>query len=104
MSDPHQRARLMSDAMHREVARRLRSDPATVVARALANLARWQAQFGGELPRCYEEWQPLLAGTVEALIAVLEGQDERAQRMRSSSPFTGLLTTRERAEIMRSAA
>lgn len=91
-------------AMHREIARRVRAGDASPIDRARANLDRWQSSFGGELPPAYEAWRSVLAQPVEATLAVLEGADERATRLRASSPFAGVLDPRERWAILRDAS
>lgn len=100
----HSRIERQVSAMHREIASRLRAGDLTPIARAGANLDRWRMRFGGALPAAYLEWQDLLEAGIEQVLAVLEGDDEDAIRRRSSSPFPGVLTARERWEIMRRAA
>ena len=104
MSDPHRRVVAWSTALHREIAARLRADPDAVLAKASLNLQRWRAQFGGTLPYCYREWERILSGNLSVLECLLEADDENALRLKSSSPFAGILTPRERLEIMRRAA
>lgn len=92
-------------AMHREIARRIRAGDPAPIERARANLDRWRgAAFGGLLPPAYEAWRSVLAQPVEAVLAVLEGADERATRLRASSPFAGVLDPRERWAILRDAS
>lgn len=90
--------------MHRVIASRLRAGDHLPLARARANLERWRDQFGGELPPAYVEWLGILDGGFESILQVLEGEDQRAVRIRSSSPFAGVLTPQERWEILRRAA
>lgn len=103
MSD-HQRIDRQVAAMHRVIADRLRAGDLSPIARARANLERWQRQFGGELPRAYCEWVGILDDGLGAVLRILEGEDEHAIRVRSSSPFAGVLTPSERWEILRRAA
>lgn len=103
MSD-HQRIERQSAALHRVIAARIRNGDEQPLARARANLARWRQQFGGELPLAYVEWEHLLAGDVGTILRVLEDDDQDAVRRRSSSPFAGVLSPRERWEILRHAA
>jgi hypothetical protein len=92
-------------ALHAVIASRIRDGDPFPIARARDNLKRWRIQFGGELPAAYNEWVGLLdEGDTGSIIAVLVGDDEDAVRRRSNSPFTGVLNTAERLEIMRRAA
>lgn len=91
-------------AMHCVIARRLRAGDESPIERAKANLARWRGSFGGTLTPAYEEWVTLLDGSLDAVLAVLEGESEEAIRRRSNSPFAGVLTPQERWRILRDAA
>ena len=89
-------------ALHAEIASRIREGDPFPIARAQDNLQRWRIQFGGELPAAYVEWVDLLdTGDTSSILAVLLGHDEDATRRRSNSPFTGVLNTAERLQIMR---
>jgi len=90
--------------LHREIAVRLRADPGPVIAKARMNLERWRVQFGGSLPNCYREWESILTDDPASLERLLESDDQNALRLKSSSPFAGILSPRERSEIMRNAA
>lgn len=101
----HARIERQVAALHAAIAALIRSGDLRPIDRALDNLGRWRARFGGELPRAYQEWQAMLeARDIERVLATLLGEDEDAIRKRSSSPFTGILGPRERLEIMRNAA
>ncbi len=92
-------------ALHAEIASRIRAGDPFPMTRARDNLKRWQLRFGGVLPPAYAEWVQLLDGGDKGrVLAVLVGDDEDAVRRRSNSPFTGVLNTAERLEIMRRAA
>ena len=91
-------------AMHRAIAERLRGGDTMPLGRARSNLARWEASFGGALPAAYAEWVMLIDTGLEAVLHVLETETEDAVRLRSSSPFTGVLTPHERWRILRDAA
>lgn len=59
-------------------------------AQSLANLQRWQQ--AGSWVSAYDEWrQLLLTGDDGALFAAMLGHDERANRLRQSPPYVGLL-------------
>jgi hypothetical protein len=87
-------------AQHRVVAQRLRANPDDVLAHARTNLARWQ---DGDVdpPEYLREWTALLAGPVERIETVLTADTDEAKRLRSSSPFAGIVSARERWSIYR---
>jgi hypothetical protein len=98
----HHRLDARSRALHAAIASRIRRDPA-LLAIPLANLDRWE-QEGGPA-RAFQEWrQILLSEPLELVLSLLEEDSERADRLRQSSPFTGILSPEERAEIFRSYA
>lgn len=87
---------------HKEVAERMRRDPEGVVEKARANLKRWLSDYPSGSPdaQCLEEWRELLdTRTVGELIAIITEDSDEGQRLRSSTPFTGILTFEEREEI-----
>jgi len=58
--------------------------------RSLSNLRRWQK--AGSWSRAYDEWREVLASGSDAeLIALMVGEDDKANRLRQSAPFVGLL-------------
>ena len=87
-------------AFDRLIAARLRSEPA-LVEKARANLARWLETSSRRVSPDLTEWQRALSGPFDELLALLEATDERAARLRQSSPFCGILTTEERTGIIR---
>lgn len=59
-------------------------------ARSLANLHRWKQS--GVWVSAYDEWQEILqSGDDGELFATMLGRDERANRLRQSPPYVGLL-------------
>lgn len=102
MSD-HRRIERQIKAMHFVIAQRLRAGDLSALALARENLSRWQQRRGSPSAAC-AEWEQILDQGIEAVLAVLEGDTEDAIRIRSSSPFAGALTARERWEILASAA
>jgi len=103
MSD-HVRIDRQVAEMHRVIAERIRAGNTSILSQAKSNLARWRAQYGGELPSAYEEWVKLLEGDIDEVMHALESDDENAVRQRSSSPFTGVLSNAERWEILKRAS
>ena len=86
--------------LHRAIARRLRENPAAVLAQARHCLANMMArQEGLSLP--LREWSVLLDRPVEALLPLLTDPDPWARELRHVTPFAGVLTAAERAEVYR---
>ena len=89
-------------AYHRAVAEALRREPEAVVSRARQNIARWlqnDVYDDGE-KGALSEWDKILAeSSVEELIAVITEDSDEGQRLRQSTPFTGVLPAGRRREI-----
>lgn len=84
-------------ALHDAVAAKLEAHPELLdVARA--NVRRW---LRANPAAALHEWAYLLDATpLPALIVLLRSSDERATRLRQSSPFAGVLTPQERQVIL----
>ena len=66
----------------------------------LENIERWTQQKGGYLPQCHAEWKELVESHPwERLREILLEESDEGQRLRSSHPFTGILTEDERDAI-----
>ena len=87
-------------AFHRLVADKLRVTP-SLVGRARENILRWQKDCSERAFPTLAEWETLLEGPLDELLPILTATDERAIRLRQSSPFAGLLTSEERMSILR---
>ena len=96
----HSRIEERSLAMHRLIAEKLRSEPASL-AKALDNLQRWRDSEGSPKP-VLAEWEQVLSGPVGQVIEFITERSERATRLRQSSPFAGFLTAAERKTIYES--
>jgi len=84
-------------ALHDAVATKLEAQPELLQV-ARANVQRWLRANPAE---SLHEWARLLDTLpLPALIALLRSADERATRLRQSSPFAGLLSPRERQAIL----
>ena len=80
---------------------RIDRDPSLVQV-GLDNIARWTRQKGGYVPPCHAEWKALIQEHPwPELRALLLQDNDEGQRLRSSHPFTGLVTEAERAAIHR---
>ena len=82
------------------IAAKLRTDP-TLVQHARGNLERWLRDCSTRTRPALLEWRALFDGPIDELLTFLTSQEERAVRLRQSSPFAGILTPDERAVILR---
>jgi hypothetical protein len=90
----HQKIDRRSLAMARAIVERIDADPArTGLSRARATCTHWMTVAPSPAVR---EWQILLAREWEAVRAILLRDDEEGARLRQNSPFTDVLTPRER--------
>ena len=63
------------------------------------NLQRWRRVRGEALPRCREEWKELLKRPWSQVRRILLDESDEGQRLRSSHPFAGLVSEKERRRI-----
>ena len=88
-------------ALDQAVAAKLRAEPQLLEV-AKANLARWAAQRGGQLPRALLEWKQILdTWSLEQILVELTSYAQEARRRRQSSPFCGILSPEERDAIFK---
>ena len=84
--------------IHTLIADKIVHDPDLVINRAISNISRWKAL--NDTPQPYlDEWLEIINKGPEFLIEFLKSTSEDGQRLRSSSPFTGILSEQERLEI-----
>lgn len=93
----HQLAEVRSRVLHTKIAEKLRLHPELWTIPE-ENLQRW-TQTLGVCPALIEWQQMLRTMTHETILDILESPSEEANRLRSSSPFTGILSPSERTEI-----
>jgi antitoxin component of MazEF toxin-antitoxin module len=80
-----------------------RHTPQEIRAKSLANLHRWKSR--GTWVSAYDEWQELIErGDDGELFAAMLGRDERANRLRQSPPYVGLLPREEVRKLNEEAA
>lgn len=89
----HTRIEARSLAMHRAIAGKVRKNPRLLEA-AGENIRRWRRQ--GVDVTAFAEWEAILERGVEETVRVLTDPSENAARLRQSTPFTGVLTPKER--------
>lgn len=93
-----QQAHQRSKVLHAAIASRLRTHP-DLWDIPMQNLQRWKKVMHG-LPAALGEWEALLQkSSRKKILELLESDSEEAYRLRSSSPFTGILTESERQRI-----
>jgi hypothetical protein len=90
-------------ALHRVIVSRLRDDPARVMCVARRNL-RLMAERSDPSSQPLREWAVLLDRPVEALAPLLTDPEPWARELRHVTPFAGVLSAAERAEVYRAFA
>lgn len=87
---------LFSLMLHRAVSEKLRRNPEKVLRIARTNLKNWLKDKNPALL----EWQNILENkTPEEIIKIISADTDEGQRLRSSSPFAGVLSEAERDKI-----
>jgi len=84
--------------MHCTIAQKISQDR-SLLDKAKANLSRWNAKYDGAKPRYLKEWQQILDKPWLTIAEIMTSMSEDATRLRSSSPFAGILSKRERDQI-----
>lgn len=97
-SSPLTREDRRSLELHRAIARRLTTDPRTVVAHARRNLARMRRR-NRHAAKLLREWEVILDRPVPALVATLTSSSDWARQLRHVTPFAGILSAGERAAV-----
>lgn len=88
--------------LHRAVTEKLRQDAKGVLQIARNNLNRWlnSENFAGNERFALLEWRKLLENPMpEEIIKIISQDTDEGQRLRSSSPFVGVLSEAERERI-----
>jgi hypothetical protein len=85
-------------AMHCLIARKIGEDRGLLAA-SRAQLAKWIARYGAEVPRALAEWRDILERPWPQIAALITDPGESAVRLRQSSPFAGVLTPVERRRV-----
>jgi hypothetical protein len=88
-----------SRIFHLRIAEKLRLHP-ELWAIPEQNIQRWEKTLGRVSPAIYEWSRILHTYSREQIFSILESPSEEAIRLRSSSPFTGILSESEREEIL----
>lgn len=85
-------------ALAKVISERLKNDPDQVISKAKSNIARWSAN---QHEAYHDEWLEILNGSIEKILFVLNSEDENSTRLRSSSPFAGVIKPKERWKIIK---
>jgi len=96
---------MVSLELSRSVAERLKRHPEWIDF-ARSNLARW-SRLNHDAPglmACYREWEELLNRPIDEICNILTTSDDDGQRLRTNSPFAGVLSPKEIWEIKRRVA
>jgi hypothetical protein len=85
-------------ALHRAIVKRLRETP-ELWAKPLQNIERWTDK-DGSLPMAFQVWKEILdTWSHEDIIKLLISRSQLATQLRSSSPFTGIISQETRNKI-----
>jgi transcriptional regulator with XRE-family HTH domain len=91
-------------AMHEAVVQKLHEDPELVLRKARAQLLVMRNADSENRASVYlRTWSRLLEGPIDELTAVMVSTDQPARDLRQSSPFGGVLSNKERLDVIRRA-
>ena len=96
----HQEIDARSLALHRMVAAKIRRDP-RLFENVKGTLARWRASVCSASQPYLEEWDHLVSLGIEACLSIAEEDSPHATALRQSSPFSAVLTHRERFAFLK---
>lgn len=85
-------------AMHCRIAMKIDKDK-ELLDKAKANLERWWDKAPDPKPRYLREWRNILERPWPEIAELMTSMSEEATRLRSSSPFAGILTAEEREQV-----
>lgn len=95
----HNRIDARSLAMHRIIAEKLIQNP-ELLQKAKDNIKRWRLQ--GVEVSAFREWENIIDNGLNNVIRIITENTEESVRLRQSTPFTGILTPKERKNIYES--
>lgn len=97
---PMSREDKRSLAFHRAITDSLKKDPTSVINRARRNLDKLR-ELHPDASTLLEEWQRWLDLPVDTITYKIECPDTHAREMRQVSPFSGILSNRERVAVLK---
>jgi excisionase family DNA binding protein len=83
------------------IAGRIVADPERARNMARVNLEHMHSASRGQTQRWLDEWDKLLDGPLDTLLATLTSRSPKGREMRQNSPFAGLLEEAERGHILK---
>lgn len=87
-------------SIHREVVKQLRKDP-SLWDIPLRNIERW-SQSSGYNSTPYMVWKDILTSKQhDEIITIMLSKSQRSTHLRSSSPFTGIISQETREKIFK---
>ena len=89
----------LSFYLHHAVKNKLLTNPNSVITVARRNLKNWKERYGYG-PKWMSDWERIIANGIASIIEVLDGKDEKSVLLRSSSPFAGVLSNKERMRVI----
>lgn len=84
--------------MHCKIAQKISRSP-DLLDKAIENLERWRAKSADPQPQYLHEWQQILSRPWPEIAEIITSMSEESTRLRSSSPFAGVLGADEREQI-----
>lgn len=87
-------------ALHRLIVAKIEGNP-ELFERARETLGRWRTMVCAASQPYLETWERLLDEGRDACFAVMLDDSEHATALRQCSPFTGMLTERERLAFLK---
>jgi hypothetical protein len=97
----HRRIDERSRAFGQAVAELLVARPQQILDHARTNLDRWLITCTPRARPALLEWRAALDGPLQGVLDLLTSSDDRARRLRQSTPFAGVLPEQQRLEIIR---
>ncbi len=85
-------------AMHCKIAQKISRNP-ELLNKARANLERWSAKAPEPKPRYLREWHEILERPWPEIAEIITSMRDESTRLRSSSPFAGVLSDEEREQV-----
>ena len=85
-------------ALHCKIAQKIEREPA-LLNKAKTNLERWSAKAPEPKPRYLAEWKEILERPWPEIAETITSMRDESTRLRSSSPFAGILSDEERDRV-----
>ena len=95
----HRHIDARSRALAIAVADQLRHQPELVDV-AKRNIAAWMKGSSSGVRSALAEWDIALNGSIDEVIGLLTSEGAKSVRLRQSNPFAGVLSSRQRTEIL----